>query len=81
MSVSEVLLSGTAAAVVLSLFFLLRLFRDCVVGLLEPGGTSVVLGGVELGEKVIKPHTLCWLAWSSSLLLMGGSGWAGRCRG
>jgi hypothetical protein len=41
--VSEVPLSGTAAAVVVVsiLFFLLRLFRECVVGLLEPW---VVLG-------------------------------------
>ena len=47
--VSEMPLGGTT--VVSVLFFLLRLFRECVEGLPEPGGTWVVLGGggVELG--------------------------------
>ena len=47
--VSEMPLGGTT--VVSVLFFLLRLFRECVEGLPEPGGTWVVLGGggIELG--------------------------------
>ena len=35
-------------------------------------------GWVGLRERVINPHTLCWLAWSLSLLWTGGQG---RCRG
>ena len=47
--VSEMPLGGTTVVSVL-FFFLLRLFRECVEGLPEPGGTWMVLGGgVELG--------------------------------
>jgi hypothetical protein len=42
--VSEMPLGGTTVVSVF-FFFLLRLFRECVEGLPEPGGTWVVLGG------------------------------------
>jgi len=73
--VSEMPLGGTTVVSVL-FFFLLRLFRECVVGLPEPWGAWVVLGGggcwIGLRERVSKPHTLCWLAWVLPLRLTGG---------